>query len=276
MISGVEHFNLNKMVKRLTKLWIWVLFYTWIILLIHFCFRIGREVTTKEILHNVFPLIFNEYWFVTSFFVLFLLTPLLNKMIAMLKKKQLLAYLVILTVVTGAMPLLNGVLPPFGSAESVGIMITSYLFAAYSHKYDLRINNLLLILLIIICLGVEYLFKRFNAGIMPFLVVAAIFILVTRMKSYHSVLVNAIASSVFASYLITENELIRFTLWHKWLNVGQYTNHPILPGLVIALCLLFITIISDQLYKLIYFIVINRFKDKLDKYLIAKISVLLS
>lgn len=273
MISGwflsVEVFDLKKMIKRISKLWLWVIFYTWSILLIDYFIRF-EKITLKSIIHNVFPMLFNEYWFVTSFLVLMFLVPLLNKMVKFLSQKQLIIYIFIFLVGSSILPLINHSNPPM-EVNGVGIMITSYLSAAYLKKYDLKkTNNWILPLIMIVSLVLQYVLNKGHNGIMSFVIAFPIFVLFTKINSFYSNIVNFIASSVFASYLITENELIRIPLWHKWLNVGQYSDNPILPGILITICLICVTVLIDKIYKLCYGVFIVKFKEKLDNYIFPK------
>lgn len=53
-----------------------------------FYFTIYQEKTVKETLINFFPVFLRNYWFVTVYIVLLILSPFLNKLINSLSQKQ--------------------------------------------------------------------------------------------------------------------------------------------------------------------------------------------
>ena len=63
------------------------LFYSILIYSI-FYFTIYQEKTVKETLINFFPVFLRNYWFVTVYIVLLILSPFLNKLINSLSQKQ--------------------------------------------------------------------------------------------------------------------------------------------------------------------------------------------
>lgn len=269
MISGwflsVEAFNLNKLVKRILRLWIQVIFYSWVLLIIDMMFHYSGGLNLKKILYGIFPVFFNEYWFVTSFIVLMIMTPLLNKMIVRLRPTVLLTYIIFFLICSSILPILNDQFSPFGSSSNVCTFITCYLFVGYLHKYGLRLKNSILISVFFLCVACEYIpllllnDPIFTSGIFPLIAAAGIFTVVTRLKSFHVAAINFLASSIFASYLITENDLVRIPLWHKWLDVAQFSNHVIIAGIIITTFLLIITILIDKIYKIIYHLIFSKF-----------------
>lgn len=76
-------FKINKIVN----LWLQVFTYSCVIFLIFACF--GNEPLQLEaILKGFFPITFSTWWFASSYFVLYLLTPFLNQYLNSITKKE--------------------------------------------------------------------------------------------------------------------------------------------------------------------------------------------
>lgn len=243
--------SIKKTTFRITKIWTRTIFYSWIILILFFISR-HSQLTIMNTITSIFPVLFNEYWFITSFIVLMTIVPILNNLIDNHSRKYLLLIIIGMLFISGVQPLFSA-FSPFGAILNVGIMITSYLFAGYIKKYKLKVSNYFLICAFVICLTFQYILRHFintnvvTYGILPFLCAASIFSIVVRSRSFYNPIINWIASSVFASYLITSHPLVNSILWSKVINTSKI-NYPILSGPVIILCLLIITVMIDQIY----------------------------
>lgn len=100
----------------------------------------------------------------------------------------------------------------------------AYLIGAYLRKYNCHIQHsytkaLALYLIVILCAAISY---KYFAGVRanfftdgPFQMVIAAFIFtgVLNQKPYYNKQVNLFAKTVFAAYLITDNDYLRSTVW---------------------------------------------------------------
>lgn len=86
LLSGYFGINLNY--KKLIRLDIKILFYTWIFFVIGIVSGIHQINIIKDIL-LIFPVITKRYWFITDYFVLCILSPFLNKFIQSLDREEL-------------------------------------------------------------------------------------------------------------------------------------------------------------------------------------------
>ena len=77
----------NKQISRVRLLWIKVIIYSYIFLILDFIFKF-KTIGLKDIIRNVFPVFFNQYWFMTSFIILMMLVPAINWMIKDSNKKE--------------------------------------------------------------------------------------------------------------------------------------------------------------------------------------------
>lgn len=95
MISGYflskREYSLFDMKMRIVKLWLRVLLVSWTILLICFLTKIS-VINIFSLTKAIFPVVFQQYWFITSFIVLMMLVPILNLMISKFSRKELFYY----------------------------------------------------------------------------------------------------------------------------------------------------------------------------------------
>ena len=77
IISGIVGYKTNKY-SNLMYLWICVFFYS---LIIHYFYKkiYPNKVKYRKRIEYFFPLIFNHYWYFTSYFKMYLFLPLINK-----------------------------------------------------------------------------------------------------------------------------------------------------------------------------------------------------
>ena len=98
MISG--YFLINKKNfrwKGIFSTWTEVFFYSVLFLLISFI--MGQEISSKEILNSILPIFGQRYWFMTFYFGLMLLAPIISRAMADLNMNQYRVVLLIMFVV---------------------------------------------------------------------------------------------------------------------------------------------------------------------------------
>lgn len=67
-------------VKKIVKLWLPISFWSVALSLI-FGGLITRKLTVSGLAKSILPITFNQYWFMSTYVFMYLLVPLLNKMI---------------------------------------------------------------------------------------------------------------------------------------------------------------------------------------------------
>lgn len=240
---GQRQSNFIKAWHRIDKLWIKTLIYSWIILICSFIFHFGI-FGKRDFLYAFFPVIFDEYWFITSYIVLILLTPILNIAIKKINKKNFL--ILIIMVFADVVPFIkNDGTPsaPLGNMFSVGAILEYVSLIILKHGIG----------------GLDI--ASFTFGLFPLITATGIFCIFSNLPAFHLKAVNWIASGVLASYLITEHPLFRMYFWHKLLHVVRY-QYPFwrfaLMGISIAIITVLICSILDKIYDLIF----KRWKGK--------------
>lgn len=98
LISGYFLVSANFRMEKLIKLWLQIFFYSALIYLIFILFgNVDSLYKTKYFLGQaLMPITHQEYWFLTSYFVLYLLSPFLGLLARKLKKEQLLTLCIVM------------------------------------------------------------------------------------------------------------------------------------------------------------------------------------
>lgn len=87
LISGYFLVKSKFKISKVIKLWLTVVFYTVSLYVISMIF-FHDAFSFKDLIKCFFPLIFQKYWFFTAYFCLYLISPLLNKILNNIDKKQ--------------------------------------------------------------------------------------------------------------------------------------------------------------------------------------------
>lgn len=259
MISGYflcsQKSSLKKSIYRISKIWSRTVFYSWLILILLILFGF-KQMGYKKILCAFFPVFTNSYWFVSSFICLMVIVPILNYVVRFLTKRQNALLLAILLVINGITPFFNyGSV--FGNFMSIGILITCYMTASVIRVYHIELPTIFAVAGIFVTLLLQYILLFFGYkypstyGLLPYVNSLFLFLLVINIRPFHFKIINWVSSSVFASYLITQNILIPNLLWQRWLKVAEFENSAILYGLICCSMLLLATILIDKIYILL-------------------------
>lgn len=88
LISGYVGIYAQYRYRNILELWTQVIFYT-IIITILFCAFVPSSVSAMEWIKAIFPVMFNQYWYFSSYVALFLFIPLLNIILEEMEKRQL-------------------------------------------------------------------------------------------------------------------------------------------------------------------------------------------
>ncbi|MGE9898515.1 acyltransferase family protein [Limosilactobacillus reuteri] len=261
----------SKLLKRILTLWARVIFYSWLILCIDLSLGFTL-INKKNLIKSIFPIIANNYWFVTSFLVLMFIVPFLNKIIQDLNKEQYMLSLVVIIVFSGVTPIIGQPFTPFGQELNVGVMISEYLLVGYYKKYNIQLNNYILLMGGILFYIGELISNKSN-GFPAIILSAIIFILFIQISpSYYNSCINWIASSVFASYLITENVLFRMTFWKLATSVFVFQS-KLLEGIIITVVTILLTVLIDKIYLFFFNFLIKEKLNILAKELTFKLGL---
>lgn len=136
LISGFVMVDKKPKKTRILSFWFQVLFYSLTISAL--CFYFFPETrTTEKIVYAFLPILGNQWWYASSYFILFFSMPLLNAAIQNISretyKKILLFVLLVICVIDTIIPIDAFML---GDGYSFVWLMLVYLFGAYIKKYE--------------------------------------------------------------------------------------------------------------------------------------------
>lgn len=267
LISGYFLVGSQFRVKKAVKLWLQAS-------IISVAFTVtarlcGWELGAWDWIHGLFPIPFSVYWFVTTYFVLYLLSGYINSFIRAVSRERLLGLIAVLVVIVS-------VLPSFTTARmaqsNLLIFIMLYLIAAYIRLYSPRVFeskyclavglglNLLFASFFVVSYvlsGSVPLFARLNANfdamekVSTLLCAVFIFAGFKNLRIKRSAFINTVSASTFGVYLFHHNPYMWELWWKDTLHTPDFLGKPgfLLRSIaVIALTYVFCTLL-DMLYQ---------------------------
>lgn len=218
-------------ISKALKLWLQIEFYSVVIYLLSVLF--GQNILSiKQIIWNGFPLIFEKWWFASTYFVLFLFSPYINKLLCRLSKEEYKRLLVLLILSWSVIPTVTG---KAFQGNNLLWFVTVYTLAGYfrlhgafieKHKKYwkyIAVGCYAMIFLSIVSLDyvrmrlvtfdlqADY-FAKMQAVTLLALAVS-IFLTFNVMKIQHNRMINSIAATVFGIYLIHDHPVVREYIW---------------------------------------------------------------
>lgn len=238
--------------KSIFKTWLTTFFYSFSICLFFFC--LGKT-SAIDLLRSAFPVYTNQYWFMTMFIGLSLISPFLSRLATALSKRD---YLILLAVLS----LMNLRLFKFPYGETYGgqntIMWFSYLYlvGAYIRKFEpfkqfhhfgksyfifgtLLASAYMLLYLVPHWLNgasVTYSLTFYNS--FTFVTSLLLFLWAAYLRlpdTKASRIVSIFAPGMFGVYLISEHRLLRPVIWDKVIRLHNMLDNPwLIPLMIVA------------------------------------------
>ena len=147
--------------KKIINLWISVIFWS-VLLTITMSLIYPNTIDKRDIIKSFFPVIYNEYWYFSSYVLLFFCIPFISKFIDILDKAT---YKKLLITIIFFMSIVGIVYDPFVivSGNSFIWLFVLYIIGAYIKKYGLfnNIKSIYIFFLILLMVGLTFLIKCF-------------------------------------------------------------------------------------------------------------------
>lgn len=279
LITGYFLSSKEFKLQKLIRLWLQVFFYSTILGIVSFSLGLW-ELNIINVLRMIFPVINNRYWFLSTYFILYIMTPFLNILINNLNKKDFERLIIMLLVLFSLLPTLT---PMFEmtyrtswltGVNSLPIFILLYFIGAYVKKYDYRIfiKNIyhlalsigLCICLFISMLSIKYFIDLNYLGEFYFvwgmektpivLTAISIFLYFKELNIKYNKYINIAASTVFGIYLLHTNiEFSQYIFKTIFNNSRTYYSYLLLPQLILAVILIMSSgIIVDRIRMLVF------------------------
>ena len=232
LISG--YFSvMNHSVKtsKVLKLWLQIFTYSAGAFFV-FTLYSPQSFAIKTLIKSVLPITFSRWWFASAYFVLYLVSPYINKLLNAFDKKEYQRFLVLLFVVWCVIPTLVDV---SWQSNSILWFIFLYALAGYVRIYiDVAsISSVKCMLIAIATAGLTFLLVvildlldlKFPSAVtdttyfydmdkFPVLFISfMLFLAFASMKIGVVPFINKISAACFGVYLIHENTYIRKLLW---------------------------------------------------------------
>lgn len=249
MITGYFLITRLGRLSSFLKLVITTFFYSVTLFLICSVFSGGG--TFLEFIKAMLPLTSNQYWFITAYCSLFLLSPLITQVLAQLDRKTYAYILVFVAIFTSFVPTFGGAI----LGETMFLYYNSELFwfifvfslAGFIRLYvktEIFKNRYLLLALVVMLLGTVALIVISDllmlAGVSFFgywsiffslnscaslIFSVLIFLLFVKTKIRSSNFINKWATCVLGVYLLHDNNYVRPLLWMEWIRPFELYKH---------------------------------------------------
>lgn len=265
LISGYFMARSRYTIKKFLRLWGQVWFYSVTALGISVLISGGGSIGTGNILKALLPVLFSQYWFVTSFVVLMILSPFLNFVVQNIKENQYRSLLFMLFILCSFVPTFIG----NELSTSLTWFIFLYFIAAYrrlynaneNYKDDKAVRHGVLAVLGIAALwcssvlinlagvysgreGILSYSRHFMSmqSVIVLVISYELFMTFLCRKRFYSKTINIIAKGSFGVYLIHDNSYLRIILWRNIIKYADRDN-PVYLVLYSFVCVILIYII---------------------------------
>ena len=289
LISGYLLINSKKLkITKVIKILSQLIFYSVSIYIVLVLFKLV-PFSKKHFLYCFFPITFNTWWFASSYIILYLLSPFINKFANCIDKKTYKNLLIFMFCIWCVIPTLIN--KPLQSNNLIWFVFI-YLIGGYIRLYKDHIKikhpyskTLILIALTLTSSILISLFQSklpsminsptyfYSMNKLPILLTSlVIFMAFKNMNIKTNKFINKVAITTFGIYLIHDNPYIRKFLWQMLFKNSKYIDSSILIPYSIMACLLVfiscsiieylrITLIEKKYMNIVY-----KYENKINNY----------
>lgn len=272
IISGYFGINLN--INKLVKIDIRVVFYTYVLAGTAVVFGIHQFNLVKDI-KLLMPVLTKQYWFITDYFVLCIISPLLNKILKTLDKNELRKALIIGFIIFYAIATLCYLINADQIVMDAGYGIVNFVYLYflgyyirnyYSDRHKPSFYGLIYLISGVGLFSVNILMSKllqfyFNAlisynSIFVLIEAVSLFLCFKNISIKPSKLVNKFSSKALYVYVIHMHPLVSSFLFENVLEVQKYYNGwfvivaIVIPFLLYVVCFGIDCIVDLILYPL--------------------------
>ena len=272
LLSGYFGINLNY--KKLIRLDIKILFYTWIFFVIGIVSGIHQINMIKDIL-LIFPVITKRYWFITDYFALCILSPFLNKFIQSLDREELKKLLLICGIIfyviatfcfmINADQIVNdsgyGMIN-FIYLYFIGFYLKHYYKDEHSSIFYFAVYGIISTILFMINWGMTKITGFYFDSLISYNTIfvlggaISLFLAFKNLKVPTNTMINRSAAACLSIYVIHTNPTISQFMFCNILKINQITGIKLIPVILVEACLIYVVcylidIIIDKMFLLL-------------------------
>lgn len=215
-------------------------------------FKISQFSFT-DLIKCIFPITFSQWWFASTYFVLYFLHPFINKFLCSISKKAYQSLLLLLIVFWSVIPTLTAT--KFESNSLLWFMLL-YAISGYIKLYGLNPkikNNQYVIIFAVVSIltylsgiaitvaGVKfksvashftYFYNQEKINVL--IICVSLFMIFINLKMNYHKWINIIASASFGVYLIHDDNFLRTFIWKDLFNVSSFEGSAVVIPYSIA------------------------------------------
>ena len=259
LITGyflIDGLGLSIKPQKIIKFWGQIVFYS--VALFFFAFVIGKgDPSIKNIVKSILPITFSQWWFASSYFILYLIHPFINRLLHSFSKKEYQIFLLTLLFLWCIIPTFTT--SPFKS-NSLIEFVMYYSIAGYIKIYGIHqkieSKNWFLLWLLFstityltcvafMMLGTKYQFFYQHTiyfysrnSILTIARAITFFMMFQTMKIKYSSFINKISAATFGVYLLHDSKLLRIYFWKDVFKNANYQDSIMLIPYSIAVVIL--------------------------------------
>lgn len=255
--------------KKVVKLWLQIFSYSTGIFVIFFFFN-NEPLSFNNVSKGFLPITFSCWWFASTYFILFLIYPFLNRLINSLSKKEYQQGLLILALGWCVIPT---VFQASWQVSNLLWFIFVYALAGYIRLHfdvsKLKSAKCLLVTFSLTALTFlatvffdilrtkvpffnNHPINLYEMNSLPILIISvALFVSLLSFNVGYKPIINVISSATFGVYLIHDNWMVRNALWHRIFKNANYSDSKFLVLYTIAqIVIVFIVCTAIELFRI--------------------------
>ncbi len=283
LITGYFMINSKFKLKKLVSLIVQVFTYSIVFLFVGIA--LNMELDIKSVVKSILPIIHSQYWFITTYVVIYIFSDYINAFINQCSKKRLEKLMILLFVVQVIIPTFTGGKLGF---SDVLWFITLYIIGAYIQKYPNNYTNgnksklalLSIFMIVLSILAFDIIGQKINFVSRHydyftymnsiFIVISSICIFITfkNMNIKYNKFINVVASTMLGVYLIHANIFMRTIIWEDIFKISTFLNKSTIEliGNVI------ISVGSIMVFSIIIDLIRQKFIEPVEIKIIEKLS----
>ncbi|WP_448920213.1 acyltransferase [Eubacterium sp.] len=255
---------------------------------------LNHEFSFGSMIRAIFPIVPMQYWFVTAYVFMMMVSPFLNRFLKVLTEYEFKVYILIMILIVS----ISSMIPKFDAFTYFGFLGQFFLYyslGAFIKMYPKSYNKIknskcyllisLVLLLLLIMSGVvfdllsnyfsafvgKYSFFYGRGSILVIAIAYTLFKYFINIKPYENKFINIVSSCTFGVYLIHDNNYMREYLWGNIFDNSKYAEsnylivHFILSVIIVYVACTVIEYIRKYvLEKYVFKNIINRINSCAD------------